>query len=221
MNAWPLSCAVLWIAAAIGSADLVIVQKVEGGGQAGEQTIKIKGDKARTDLAQPVSVITDGASGEMSTLMHQQKTFLKVSAAQTKAMMEQLQKAKPNVEPAKLQPTGKKEKIGEYECEIFTANLGEIAVTYWLAKDFPNYPAVLAQIANYQSGTVSAMGNGLMPDLKEFPGMIIKTEMNAGGKKIVATLVSAKEENVDPAVFNIPANYKETSTPVLSLPPKK
>lgn len=221
MKAWPLSCALLWIAAASSSADLIIVQKVEGGGQAGEQTIKIKGDKARADLAQQVSVITDGATAEMTTLMHQQKTFLKVPPAQTKAMMEQLQKAKPNAEPAKLQPTGKKEKIGNYECEIFTVSLGEIAVTYWLAKDFPNYPAVLAQIANYQAGTISAMGNGLMPDLKEFPGMIIKTEMNAGGKKIVATLVSAKEDNVDPAVFNIPASYKETSAPVLTLPPQK
>ena len=39
-------------------ADLVIVQKVEGAGQAGEQTIKIKGDKARTDLTQPVSMVS-------------------------------------------------------------------------------------------------------------------------------------------------------------------
>jgi hypothetical protein len=221
MRAWPLSLAVLWIVAAVSSADLVIVQKVEGGGQAGEQTIKIKGDKARADLAQQVSVITDGATGGMTTLMHQQKSFLKVTPAQTKAMMEQLQKARPNSEPSKLEPTGKKEKIGEYECEIFTVNLGSLSVTYWLAKDFPNYPTVLAQLEKFQAGAVSAMGQGLMPELKEFPGMVMKTEMNAGGKKIVTTLVSAKEDNVDPGVFNIPSSYKEVSTPTLTLPPPK
>lgn len=211
----------LLLAATVLHADLVIVQKVEGNAQSGEQTIKIKGDKARTDLAQPVSMITDGATGEMVTLMHTQKTYLKVSAAQTKAMMEQLQKLRPSAEPSKLQPTGKKEKIGEYECEIFTANLGALTATYWIAKDFPNYQAVLAQLEKLQAGTISAMGKGLMPELKDFPGMMIKTEIETGGKKIVTTLVSAKEENVDPGVFKIPASYKEISSPTLNFPPPK
>src|ERR1700678_112151 len=77
---------------ALSRADLVIVQKVEGGGQAGDQTIKIKGDKARTELSPGVSMITDGATGEMITLMQTGRTYLKVSAEQTKAMMGQLQK---------------------------------------------------------------------------------------------------------------------------------
>ena len=215
------SLASLFLAATVLHADLVIVQKVDGSGQSGEQTIKIKGDKARTDLAQPVSMITDGATGESVTLMHPQKTYLKVSATQTKAMMDQLQKLRPNAEPSKLQPTGKKEKIGEYECEIFTANLGALTATYWIAKDFPNYQAVLAQLEKLQAGTISAMGKGLMPELKDFPGMMIKTEIDMGGKKLITTLLSAKEENVDPAVFKIPANYKEISSPALNFPTPK
>jgi len=111
-------------------ADLVIVQKVEGGGQSGEQTIKIKGDRARTDLNPTVSMITNGATGEMITLMHTGRTYLKVPAEQTKAMLEQLQKFRTGTEPAKLQPTGKKEKIGDYDCEIFTAGLGTLTATY-------------------------------------------------------------------------------------------
>ena len=146
-------------------------------------------------------MITDGATGEIVTLMHTAKTYLKVAPDQTKAMMDQLQKLRPNAEPAKLQPTGKKEKIGEYECEIFTANLGGLTATYWIAKDFPNYQAVLAQLEKLQAGTISAMGKGLMPELKDFPGMMMKTEMDMGGKKVVTTLLSAKEENVDPAHF--------------------
>jgi hypothetical protein len=221
MKALAVGLAAVWMATTCVQADLIIVQKVEGGGQTGEQTIKIKGDKSRTDLAQPVSMITDGATGEMVTLMHQQRTFLKIPAAQTKAMMEQLRKLRPDAEPVKLTPTGRKEKIGDYECEIFTANLGAVSVTYWLARDFPNFPAVLAQLEKFQAGSISAMGNGLMPELKDFPGMMIKTEMDSGGKKIVSTLISVKEENVDPAVFTIPVAYKEMSSPALNFPPPK
>jgi hypothetical protein len=215
------SLASLFLSATGLRADLVIVQKVDGSGQSGEQTIKIKGDKARTDLAQAMSMITDGATGESITLMHQPKTYLKLSPDRTKAMMDQLQALRTSTEPAKLQPTGKKEKVGEYECEIFTANLGALTATYWIAKDFPNYPAVLAQLEKLQAGSISAMGKGLMPELKDFPGMMMKTEIDLGGKKIVTTVLSAKEENVDPAIFKIPANYKEVSSPALNFQPAK
>jgi hypothetical protein len=216
-----IGCSVFLAMAIASWADLVIVQKVEGAGQAGEQTIRIKGDKARSDLAQPVSTITDGATGEMITLMHAGRTFLRVSAVQTKAMMDQLQKMRPNAEPATLQPTGKKEKIGDYDCEIFTTRLGGMAITYWVAKDYPNYQPLLEQLGKFQGGAISAMGKGLMPEMKDFPGMIMKTEIELGGKKTSTVLVSAKEENVDPAIFNIPAGYKEMASPTLNFAPAK
>ncbi|MDR3404488.1 MAG: DUF4412 domain-containing protein [Chthoniobacter sp.] len=210
----------LLAATALVHADLVIVQKVEGGGQTSDQTIKIKGDKSRTDLNPTVSMITNGATGEIITIMHTGRTYLKVPPEQTKAMMEQLQKFRTSPEPAKLQPTGKKEKIGDYDCDIFTAGLGALTATYWLAKDFPNYQSVLAQLDKFQSGTISAMGKGLLPDIKDFPGMTMKTEIVMNGKKVATTLVSAKEENVDPKSFDIPAGYKEITSPELKFQPK-
>jgi hypothetical protein len=201
-------------------ADLVIVQKVEGGGQTSEQTIKIKGDQARTELNPTVSMITNGATGEMITIMHSGRTYLKVSPEQTKTMMEQLQKFRPGAEPAKLQPTGKKEKIGDYDCEIFTAGLGALTATYWIAKDFPNYQSVLAQLDKFQASTISAMGKGLMPDIKDFPGMMMKTEVDLNGKKVTTTLLSAKEDKVDPKLFDVPAGYKEITSPTLNFQPK-
>ncbi len=220
MKAFLLGAAGLLALVVLAQADLVIVQKVEGGGQAGDQTIKIKGDKARTDLNPTVSMITDGATGEMITLMHTGRTYLKVSPEQTKAMMNQLQKLRSATEPPKLVPTGKKEKVGDFDCEIFTADLGAIKATYWIAKDFPNYPSVLAQLDKFQSGAISAMGKGIMPELKDFPGMMMKTELDMAGKKVVTTIVSAKEENVDPAVFVLPKGYTEISSPELNFQPK-
>ena len=211
------SLAALLLTTSFLRGDLVIVQKVEGAGQSGEQTIKIQGDKARTDLAQSVSVITDGATGDSVTLMHAQKTFLKVPAAQARAMIEQVQKMRQNAEPAKLQPTGKREKIGEYECEIFTSSLGSVTVTYWIASHYPNYQGILAQMAKVQAGGISAMANGVMPETKDFPGLPIKTELDLGGKKLTTLIVSAKEEPVDSGIFKIPASYKEISAPDLDL----
>jgi len=201
-------------------ADLVVVQKVEGGGQNSTQTIKIKGDKARADLSPSASTITNGATGEMITLMHTGRTYLKVSAEQMKKMMEELQKYRTGTEPAKLQDSGKKEKIDAYDCEIFTAGTGALTATYWIAKDFPNYQSVLAQLDKFQSGTISAMGKGLMPEIKDMPGMPMKTEIVLNGKKVTTTIISAKEENVDPKSFDIPAGYKEISSPELNFQPK-
>jgi hypothetical protein len=211
------SLASLFLTTALLHGDLVIVQKVEEPGQSGEQTIKIHGDKARTDLAQTLSILTDGATGDSVTLMHAQRTYMKVPASQAKAMIEQVQKLRASAEPAKLQTTGKHEKLGEYDCEIFTCNLGFLSVTYWIASGYPNYKGILAQMEKVQSGGISAMAKGLMPEVKDFPGLPIKTEMNLGGKKINIIIVSAKEEAVDPAIFKIPNGYKEVSGSDLDL----
>ena len=40
--------------------------------------------------------------------------------------------------------------------------------------------------------------------------------MDLGGKKISTVLISAKEETVDPASFDIPKDYKEASAPALN-----
>jgi hypothetical protein len=210
----------LLAAVAVARADLVIVQKVEGEGQTGDQTIKIKGDKVRCDLSPQASMIADGATGETIMLMHAGRAFLRVSAEQNKALQEQVQKARPQTEPAKPQPTGRKEKIGEYECEVFVANLGLVTVTYWIAKDYPNYQAVLAQLEKFQSASASAMGKGAMPSIKDFPGMIMTTEAELRGKRTSQIVVSVKEENVDPAIFNIPPGYKEVTSSELKFQPK-
>ena len=208
----------LLAASLLARADIVIVQRSDAAGQTGDQTIRIKGDKARTDIADQMTMLTDGATGDIVTLVHPQKTYMKISSTQTKAMMEQMQKLRPSAETPKLVPSNRKEKVGDYDCEVFTCNLGMVNITYWIAKDFPNYQAVLAQMEKMQAGSISAMAKGMMPDLKDFPGMTIKTEMEFGGKKVTTTLVSAREENVDPAIFTIPADYKEMAAPTMSLP---
>lgn len=205
---------------ALARADLVIVQKVVGGGLSGEQTIRIKGDRARTDLASQISVLSDAATGESITLMHAPKTFMRITPARTQALLEKMQQRRPAGDPPKLTTTGRKEKIGSYDCEIFTTNLGEVSVTYWIAAAYPNYPAILAQLGKLQAGSISAMGRGLLPELKDFPGLPLKTEMAMGTEKVSTVLLSVQEEKVDPASFDIPKNYTEVSAPAPAVPPQ-
>jgi uncharacterized protein DUF4412 len=206
-------------AARFAYGDLVILQKVEGASQSGEMTMRIKDDKARADLSSHVSTITNAATGEVVTLMHDRREFMRISGAAAKQLVERAKKMQQENEPAerpKLQPAGKKEKVNGREAERFTWETGDIKMTYWIAKDFPNYAAILAQVKKVQAG-VTALAAGATPDPTEFPGMPVKTEMSVNGKrKVTTTLVSIKEEPVDSALFEIPAGYKELPSPAFA-----
>jgi len=162
----------------------VIVQHVDGGGQSADQTIKIKGDKARTDLNPTVTMITNGATGEMITIMHTGRTYLKVSPEQSKAMMEQLQKFRTSPEPAKLQPTGKKEKIGDYALRNLhrrpRRDDGHLLAGEGLSQ-LPKLSHPARQISVQHD---LRDGEGAhRRDIKDFPGMMMKTEIDLGGKR--------------------------------------
>ena len=194
-------------------ADLVINQKVEGAGQAGDVVLKIKGDNVRADMPQSVSSITNTATGEIITLMHSQKSFLRISGDRSKQLLERMQQqvygtAAP-AEPAKLQPTGKKEKVGEWDTEVFTCKIGAMTVTYWIAKDFPNFAAVAESLQKIQLASLGNFG----PKTQDLSGMPVKIEMDFDKKKITNTILSVKEEAVDESVFALPKNYKEIELP--------
>jgi hypothetical protein len=201
-------------------ADLVLVQQVEGGGQSGEQTIRIKADKSRADLATTLSLITDGATGDAYTLKHVDRTFMKIPAAQSQAMLEELRKKRGDAPAPELKSTGKKEKVGEYECEIFKCDLGGLAVTYWIAKDYPNFAAIQKQLSVVHSGSLALASQGLMPDPATIPGMTMKTMIELGDKKVTTTTKSVSEAPVAASLFEIPKGYKEVATPELQFVPK-
>ena len=215
--------AALLFSLAVARADFVIVQNVDGlGQQAGSITVKIKDMKTRAELSPQISYIIDGGTGESITLMHAQKGFMKVSAEQGKALMEQVKKnSGTGGAPAKPVATGKKETVGQWPAEIFTWSGGSLSVTYWVAKDFPNASAIQAAMDKAQAASVGALGKGVLPANSAFPGMVVKTEMKMKQKTITSTIVSVKEENVDAKEFEIPADYKELPTPAFDTPAAK
>ena len=204
-------------------ADFVIEQKVDGlGQQSGNIVMKIKDTKVRAEIAPQISYIMDGATGDTITLMHAQKGCMKVSAAQGKALMEQMRKTEgAGGVRAKPVATGQKEKVEQWDAEIFTWSGGSLTVRYWVARDFPNAAAIQAAMDKANAGGLGALSKSLLPPTSEFPGMVVKTEMKMKQKTIVSTIVSVKEEAVDAKEFEVPADYKELPTPTLDAPAAK
>src|SRR3982750_1427248 len=105
----------LCLATGAARADLVLVQRVEGGGMEGEMTVRIKDKKVRADIAPGISTIVDGEKGETLVLQHKTKIFNRITAEQTKALAEQLLQAQAGAAPPKLTQTNDKKEIAGHQ----------------------------------------------------------------------------------------------------------
>ena len=211
MKTYALSCLALLLTATCAKADWVMVQKVDTAGQASEVTTKIKGEQARVDMGEKMSVIV-GAEG-IVMVMHEQKMMMKMDPAMLKTAMEMAGKMAGGP-AAKPVATGQKEKVGEWETEIYNWD-GQMAKgRFWVAKDFPNYKE-LSAVSDKLGKVVGGAMSSLSPQASDFDGMVVKSEMTMMGKNVVSQLVSAKEQDVDAKEFVPPAGYTEMKMPGL------
>jgi len=203
-------------------ADLTIVQKVEGTGQAGEMTIKIKGDKARIDAAPQMTTIIDGKTGEMTNLMNDQKKIIRISADKMKAAAEMIGKfngKSQNAEKPKLTPTGKKETINGYEADEYVYEMPSFKATYWIAPNYPDAAFILKELQSLNSAAWKPQNMG-MPDYRDFPGLPIKTIVSVGGNQITTTLTSVKHDPLNDAEFAVPKDFQEVKLPEMRMAPE-
>jgi Domain of unknown function (DUF4412) len=206
------------LAISLAHADIVIEQKMESAMINGNVTMKVKGDNARMDMPNPlggnVTTMMNFKSGEMVTLMHAQKMAMKMNLSDIKKQQEAGQKAL-GIDPAKMEKpkaTGQKEKIGDYDAEVYEMNQGGMQAKLWVAKDFPNAQSIKDQMMKVSS---SMGGAGFDPSKIDVPGMVVKSEMNTPVGKMTVTLVKAKEEPVADSEFTQPEGYQEMKMPTL------
>jgi len=202
-------------------ADLTIVQKIEGAGSTSEMMVKIKGDLIRVDPSPEISSIINNKTGEMITIMHPQKAFMKISGEQAKAMMAQAKG--PNAStPAKspeLKATGEKETIenteGKFEAEKYTfTTAGGIKGTYWIVKNYPNAAKILTEMSNMAKGPIGESMSAGVPDPTSLPGFPIKSTLEVTGQSpVTATVFSVKETPISDADFKTPEGYQTMSMP--------
>lgn len=206
---------VLLGSATLACADWIIIQKSGFEGQEKEMSTKIKGDKARVDVTGEGSVIV-GPEG-MVMLMHPEKILMKMDMETVKLTMDSTAKktAQPAAEPViKPVATGQKEKVGEWETEVFTWEGQMGKGRFWVAKDFPKFAEINA--ANDKLGKVmGSTMSGLSPQATDFNGMVVKSEVSMMGRTLTTLLVSAKEQELDAKEFTVPSNYTEVQMPML------
>src|SRR5881296_4020848 len=193
-------------------------------------TIKVKGDKARIDVSPQVTAIFDGQTGELINLLNDQKTIVRISPDKMRAIADMLNKYssnKANSDKPRLTATGQRETINGYETEQYTYEGPDFQATYWIAPNYPNGAAVLAQLQSIKSELWDA-ANTKMPDFRDFPGlpirmrMIVATENLAGGHgadasghptEIISTITGVSLDSIADNQFTVPADFKETKLP--------
>lgn len=165
-------------------------------------TLCIKGGKIRTDNDTTSSVVMDTATGEMTTLVHEQKMIIKSNTKDLAALA-----PSPGGDKAgggtKVTATGKKEMVEGYNCELYLSENMGMVVKMWLTEDYPGYQKLKEELK-----VISKMAVANASEQAPLPGIAIKTEYEQQGMKFERRLVSLKEGAVDEAKFAIPAGYK-------------
>ncbi|PYJ69235.1 MAG: hypothetical protein DME75_11470 [Verrucomicrobia bacterium] len=205
-------------------------EAADAAGAGTNMTIKIKGDRARIDASPQVTTIFDGKTGEVITLLNDQKTIVRISSDKMKAVTDMLNKfssKKAAPEKSKLTPTGQKETVNGYETEQYTYDAPDFKAIYWIAPNYPNGAAILAQLQSIKSEFWDA-ANTRMPDFRDFPGLPIRTRMIIGKEdqadksspsaadhatEITSTITSVNQDPISDSEFTVPGGFKETKLP--------
>jgi hypothetical protein len=203
---------VVTAAVASARADLIMQQQIITPNGEGVATMNIKGARMRMDLypGQPraQSIITDLNTGEIITLMHSEKLYLKTTGGPKKKP----EAAGRTTQAPVARPTGKIQKVGDYDTELYTwSNARGINGTAWVAKNFPDYARIRADIAVLDKTT--GADNDTTPELSSLPGMVVRSQVAGGGQTITMALISAKETSLDTTIFGIPRDFKELPKP--------
>src|SRR3954471_12732210 len=188
-------------------ADFTIVQKVEGKGEAKEIVIKIKGDKIRLEASPHVTLIVDGRTGDMITLMNAQKRIIRISGDKSKAIAEMAAKYKGTTsEKTKIVATGKKMTLNGYEADEYIAESKAFKAHYWIAPDFPNSAEILKQLQAIIPAAWTDLAKGMM-DYRDLPGFPLRIQVNLGDGDIISSLVAVKTDALADADFVAPKDF--------------
>ena len=216
----PFILLVLLFSTAILRADLVLEQQASDTNRTSTVIIKIHGDKMRLDQPDDnLSVIVDLKTRDSITLLTTNKTYLQRSGADIQWRLEKEKKKTGGTNEMDAMPvpaldTGKSETVNGYNTKIYTwSGARGLTETLWVAESFPNYEAIRAELNKLDKFNDSGPHRNAQPQLSPLPGMVLKSESEFEGHKLTTTLVSAKVEPLDAALFELPADYSPWKAP--------
>jgi len=195
-------------------ADLVIQNQSILSNETNIFTTKIHGDKIRDDSDDDsgISFIKNANTGDMTILWNKKKTFINRPGAKAIEQIKKMNKQSGDAK-RKLLDTGKSEKVDGYDTEIYSlSDNNGMTVTYWVAKDYPNYQRLKTYLAKYDEANFAGIGNNSPIEISKLPGMLVKAQSVTKDFTHTRTLISIKEEPVDESIFEIPKDYREMDT---------
>jgi hypothetical protein len=203
----------------IAHADLTVVQSIETSAGSSTITLRIKGERARIDMNPKSSMIVDAKSGEVITLIPPQKAVMRLSPEKAKNLANKartiLKDTDTAMEIATPKPTGRKGKINGYETEEYVAETPKYKASYWVAKSYPDYQAILDQLKLLQSNVFVTVRKPL-PEFYDFPGLPIRTKIKLQGQEeATTTITSTSQAPIPDSEFAVPADYSEINLPEL------
>lgn len=163
----------------------------------------IKGDKVRSDNGNSSSIIMDTATGDMTTLVHEQKMIIKTNTKELAAMRLNTPATDAAKTTTKVTATGQKEKVDGYDCEIYLSENNGMVVKMWITLNYPNQDKLREQLK-----VMAKLADPTAEKQPDVPGIAIKTEFEQQGLKFTTKLVSLKDGPIDDAKFAIPTDYK-------------
>jgi hypothetical protein len=206
-------------------ADLVMEQQSGSATATDRIALKVHGDMMRMDQRDKdgyvFSVIIDLNTRDSLTLFPQGKSFLKRSGAEIREQMDAERKSPHGTNemsdtPGRAVDTGTTAKVGGYDTEIYTwSGPNGLIETLWVATNFPDYESIRPELAKLDQFDASGPHKDAQPKLSLLPGMVLKAEKAAGGRKVTTTLISARVEPVDAALFELPADYSPWKPPTI------
>jgi len=216
-----LSAAIAILLALPAQADITITQTVSPGeGKPDMEVItKFKGDKLRVDTGNMVSAIVDGASGDVTTLIHGQKMYMVMPASVIQAMNSQAQAAAKfggdgAGETPDLKPTGRTDTIEGMKAEEYEAAAQGSTMKVWITKDVPNLDSLMEQLSKFSKVSQQSQPGGI--DYDKLPGFPVKTVVESPQLGQIETVVTSVEEGeVSESEFEMPSGYKKVEMPTM------
>lgn len=179
-------------------AGLVLEQTVEGSEARSETVMRIQGGMIRADICEELSTIANTKAREVMTVMHPAREVTVMRQPQATA------DAATTPMAPKYTVTGVTEKVNGYDCAIVTVEVLGMKSTFWVAKGYPDYERIKAELA-----TVKAEGDTtILPP--EMDGMILKSCTGSESYPCTTTVKSVRFEEIPDSAFRAPAGYTVT-----------
>lgn len=174
---------------------------------------KVKDHKLRMDMEGPMtgkaSTIVDAKSGDVVTLLHDQKMFMKIPGGFARQLQQQQQ-----LEDEKLpefRPTGRSETIGGYKCKEYTAVEDGEEISVWISEEAPLSDSAMELLQGLEGDHDPFKGYfQMIEEQKGFPMRVVVSSPQANFRMEVTGI---RETEIDSAAFVPPADYKTFEMP--------